>query len=104
MSGLLLCRYQRKKEHPRTPDIRQVCSKRSWDGQIRKWRRLLHEYDPPKGDDEEDPDELFVARRDGDSQKSSTPDDTVMGSRSEVDRMVGDLDLKIYDEWSDEDC
>lgn len=42
-----------KNRHPRTPDPYQVCSKRSYDGQIRKWRRLLHEYDPPEEDDEE---------------------------------------------------
>ena len=28
--------------HPRTPSATQQCSKRSWDGQVRKWRRLLH--------------------------------------------------------------
>ena len=27
-----------------TPPKDQVCSKRSWDGQIRKWRRYLHKY------------------------------------------------------------
>lgn len=37
---------QRTKDHPRVPDIHQVCSKRSWDGQVRKWRRMLHDYDP----------------------------------------------------------
>jgi len=30
----------------RSPDIHQVCSKRSWDGQVKKWRRFLHLYDP----------------------------------------------------------
>lgn len=39
-------RHARRREHPRTPDKFQVCSKRSWDGQVRKWRRLLHEWDP----------------------------------------------------------
>jgi len=37
---------QRKKGDPKTPDKYQVCSKRSWDGQVRKWRRQLHQYDP----------------------------------------------------------
>ena len=32
--------------YPRTPDPYQNCSKRSFDGQIKKWRRLLHAYDP----------------------------------------------------------
>ena len=42
-----------KNEHPRTPDPYQVCSKRSYDGQIRKWRRLLHAYDPPEVEGEQ---------------------------------------------------
>lgn len=31
---------------PRTPDKHTNCSKRSFDGQLRKWRRQLHAYDP----------------------------------------------------------
>jgi len=31
---------------PVTPRKQQDCSKRSWDGQIRKWRRELHSWDP----------------------------------------------------------
>lgn len=46
-------RHARTREHPRTPDVHQVCSKRSWDGQVRKWRRALHVYDPPAEDGEE---------------------------------------------------
>jgi hypothetical protein len=34
------------RECPSTPDKARTCSKRSWDGQVRKWRRLLHAYDP----------------------------------------------------------
>ncbi|ELP84247.1 hypothetical protein EIN_064820 [Entamoeba invadens IP1] len=33
---------------PKTPEINQVCSKRSWDGQVRKWRRELHAFDEMK--------------------------------------------------------
>lgn len=29
-----------------TPDASQRCSKRAWDGQVRKWRRQLHLWDP----------------------------------------------------------
>jgi len=43
----LVPRDKRRPEDPRTPDKYRVCSKRSWDGQIRKWRRALHKYDPP---------------------------------------------------------
>ena len=35
-----------EQEDPVTPDIHQICSKRSFDGQVRKWRRMLHKWDP----------------------------------------------------------
>jgi len=41
-----------KKKDPQTPDKYQLCSKRSWDGQISRWRRLLHEYDPPQSSED----------------------------------------------------
>lgn len=44
----------RTKAHPKIPDINQVCSKRSWDGQVRKWRRQLHDYDPEAAGQTED--------------------------------------------------
>eukprot|EP00742_Colponemidia_sp_Colp-10_P009233 GILJ01010053.1.p1 GENE.GILJ01010053.1~~GILJ01010053.1.p1 ORF type:complete len:192 (-),score=27.81 GILJ01010053.1:215-790(-) len=31
--------------HPATPDVHQSCSKRAFDGQLAKWRRLLHLWD-----------------------------------------------------------
>jgi len=40
-------KIERMKADPKTPDKNQKCSKRSWDGQVRKWRRQLHFYDPP---------------------------------------------------------
>ena len=52
----LVPRDRRGLTDPQTPDIRSSCSRRSWDGQIKKWRRLLHAYDPyadvetPEGD------------------------------------------------------
>ena len=36
---------KRKIGDPKTPNKFQVCSKRSWDGQVRKWRRDLHAWD-----------------------------------------------------------
>lgn len=41
-----VAKSKRKREDPKTPNKHQICSKRSWDGQIRKWRRQLHLYDP----------------------------------------------------------
>jgi hypothetical protein len=46
-------RSKDKDKHPRSPERAQVCSKRSFDGQVKKWRRLLHAWDPPVEDDEE---------------------------------------------------
>jgi len=47
---LLVTKDQRKPEHPRTPKKIQGCSKRSWDGQLKKWRRDLHLWDPDNTD------------------------------------------------------
>lgn len=43
-------RKQRGASDPRTPDTTQRCSKRAWDGQVRKWRRLLHAFDDAGSD------------------------------------------------------
>ncbi len=45
-------REQRSSTDPRTPEKLQKCSKRSWDGQVRKWRRQLHLWDPSATDAE----------------------------------------------------
>jgi hypothetical protein len=37
-------RSERRREHPATPPVTQLCSKRSYDGQVKKWRRMLHEF------------------------------------------------------------
>jgi len=55
----LLPKSKRSKSDPQTPSKHQVCSKRSWDGQIRKWRRELHKYDPLSGNSEMIDDEDF---------------------------------------------
>lgn len=44
---LQLCSHCRSVEDPKTPDKFQVCSTRSWTGQVRCWRIKLHEWDPP---------------------------------------------------------
>ena len=43
-------RHKRKAKDPQTPNKFQVCSKRSWDQQVRYWRRKLHFFDPPPSD------------------------------------------------------
>jgi len=43
---LAIKKEDRIKEHPKTPRKSQACSKRSWDGQVKKWRRELHKWDP----------------------------------------------------------
>ncbi|XP_028391641.1 histone RNA hairpin-binding protein-like [Dendronephthya gigantea] len=48
-------RHCRSVEDPKTPDKFQSCSTRSWTGQVRCWRRKLHEWDPPS----EQKDDIF---------------------------------------------
>ena len=36
------------KKHPRTPDPYEKQSKRTFDGRIKAWRRILHQWDPAR--------------------------------------------------------
>jgi histone RNA hairpin-binding protein len=38
-------RKQRRREHPTTPNKYRKCSRRCFDGQLRTWRRNLHQFD-----------------------------------------------------------
>ncbi|CEG01108.1 Histone RNA stem-loop-binding protein SLBP1/SLBP2 [Ostreococcus tauri] len=49
----LVKKSERKSCHAWTPDIHAALSKRAFDGVVRKWRRLLHEYDPPVENEDE---------------------------------------------------
>lgn len=71
------CRDKRGKKHPHTPDVHQKCSKRAFDGQVRKWRRLLHEWDLP------------------DANAPSPSDPTNEPKNEERARQTGALPLKI---------
>jgi len=37
---------RRSQTDPQTPDSREMCSKRQFDGKLHKWRKGLHNYDP----------------------------------------------------------
>lgn len=41
-----------RRTDPWTPDVHQVCSKRAFEGQVKKWRRQLHAWDPPEDQEE----------------------------------------------------
>ncbi|XP_065071401.1 histone RNA hairpin-binding protein-like [Rhopilema esculentum] len=44
-------REERIKDDPQTPDKYQQCSTRSWQGQVKIWRRQLHMWDPQDASD-----------------------------------------------------
>jgi hypothetical protein len=45
-------RKQRRREHPTSPNKYRKCSRRCFDGQLRTWRRNLHQFDE---DNKQDP-------------------------------------------------
>ena len=103
-------RSRDKNKHPRTPDVKQVCSKRSFDGQVKKWRRLLHAWDPPVEEDEEVVDVPGVGddaavgdegARGGDELIASTGGG---GGAEGDDTHLRDIAPKtIYDDWEGSD-
>lgn len=102
----LVPRKQRKKYvHPQTPDIKQVCSKRSWDGQVKKWRRRLHEFDPPMSENEETPQLFSSDNGDGGSADHSQDEKdatTPSGSEGDPKEEAGGVSA-IYDDWDVDD-
>jgi hypothetical protein len=42
---IFIYRKQRRREHPTTPNKYRKCSRRCFDGQLRTWRRNLHQFD-----------------------------------------------------------
>lgn len=103
----LVPRKQRKKYvHPRTPDIKQVCSKRSWDGQVKQWRRKLHDFDPPTSENEEIPHQFSSDNGDdGSADHSQEEKDATTASGSEgCPRQEAGGVLTIYDDWDADDA
>ncbi|XP_020629172.1 histone RNA hairpin-binding protein-like isoform X2 [Orbicella faveolata] len=95
-------REQRTKEDPNTPDKFQMCSTRSWVGQIKNWRRKLHVWDPPS----EGQEDLFSSSSQSSVQSfpcevkmevdsNCDADDDMMSTStpSSVDDLFGDFDL-----------
>ena len=46
----LVPKEKRSRQDPRTPDVTGKYSKRQFDGIVRAWRRKLHDWDPPKSE------------------------------------------------------
>eukprot|EP01003_Olkasia_polycarbonata_P003199 NODE_1792_length_490_cov_139.757370_g1714_i0.p3 GENE.NODE_1792_length_490_cov_139.757370_g1714_i0~~NODE_1792_length_490_cov_139.757370_g1714_i0.p3 ORF type:complete len:148 (-),score=45.46 NODE_1792_length_490_cov_139.757370_g1714_i0:47-466(-) len=65
-------------EHPATPKANQKCSKRSWDGQLKKWRRALHKWDGSGNDVDTEEEEEEETEKGG---APKTPVSTCSSSR-----------------------
>jgi len=89
----LVPRKNRNKEEPRTPDKHQMCSKRSWDGQVRKWRRLLHSYDPESTDSSSDSLDLIVDVDSIEEDKDNDVNDSVTVLTNEQVTVTEEVDL-----------
>jgi hypothetical protein len=63
-------------EHPKTPEKTQKCSKRSWDGQIRRWRRQLHLFDPSEDGKKAAEDSLGESEPEEDEAEGSLASDS----------------------------
>lgn len=47
-------RKQRRREHPTSPNKYRKCSRRCFDGQLRTWRRNLHQFDEDNENNKQD--------------------------------------------------
>lgn len=80
----LVPRSKRTREHPMTPPIRQKSSKRSFDGQVKKWRRMLHAY----YDSLDDELKLNSPPAEGKSRKQNTQSDANQLAETRCRRML----------------
>ena len=54
-------RKQRQREHPTSPNKYRKCSRRCFDGQLRTWRRNLHQFDEENENTKQDvPDTIEI--------------------------------------------
>ncbi|PRW32578.1 Oocyte-specific histone RNA stem-loop-binding 2 [Chlorella sorokiniana] len=100
-----------RKEHPITPDVHQVCSKRAFDGQVKKWRRMLHEWDLPEGGEQQGEPALLPVHTDRGPASNPAPPEAAADDYENIShadaaggaakngggllRPVGNLPLKI---------
>ncbi|KAH9315406.1 hypothetical protein KI387_024033 [Taxus chinensis] len=94
----LVPRNRRLKGDPQTPEIKQVCSKRSWDGQVKKWRRRLHEFDFPHSEDDVSPKLFSVGGR---SDISNEEDREENPAQPESNPAPKSGVLSIYEDWDE---
>ncbi|KAH9325621.1 hypothetical protein KI387_005799 [Taxus chinensis] len=94
----LVPRNKRLKGDPQTPETKQVCSKRSWDGQVKKWRRCLHEFDPPQSEDEVSP-KLFSVGGRSDTSDEEDREENAAQPESNPAPQAGVL--SIYEDWDE---
>ena len=85
-----------KDEHPRTPDVYEIQSKRAFEGRLKKWRRGLHIYDLNGADGELVEPDLSVGKL---ASKSSSESDIspLMNSRSSGDANVSKFATNLND-------
>lgn len=77
---------QRQSYHPKTPNKFRKCSRRMFDGAVKKWRKLLHAYD-------EDPEQLEDMKS-SDSEFDNTDD---FGGASNVGSGISGYNIDDFD-------
>jgi hypothetical protein len=88
---LELPRKQRQSFHPKTPNKYRKCSRRKFDGQIKKWRKLLHVFG-------EDPEQLADMKNSIETNDASDNDNTDdFGGASNVGSGISGYNIDDFD-------